>query len=290
MASQSEETGGTCLIKTVSGGTAHGILLRTTENSLETHLGLKSEYARKCTVVLITNHHVIPNIVVARDCTILYGNEEIKLSGRELIDCISCCGYHGILGKDEHRKIKTGEASDCPFQLDFTVLFLNTSKCRLTTESLRTLHFSFDYDIEKISGLLGQTNKLECIQRRDDGRIITCDLTLSENQGKALYDQDNEVHQYINLANFTTIPHNEINEGSSGAPIFAYKSETLTKELVAIHRLTEKTIRLVVSGDPFWNKPKERSEPVAQKNTTIFWILWVIAIYQGTKHCISILI
>ena len=281
---QREEIGGCCIIKTKI-GTAHGILLRTTEGSLETHFGLKSEYAEKCSVVLITNHHDISNIGIARDCTILNGNEEINLCDKDLIDCISCCGSHGILGKHEHLKTKSGEGNDCPFQLDFTILFLNTSKCKLTTENLNTLHFSFD--IKYISDLLDRTNKFVLIQRTIDGNIISCDLTLSEEQGNATYDPKNEVDQYNRLAKFNTKPHDEIKEGSSGAPIFSYKSEISTKELIGIHRLTENKVHKTKNSENFF---QEESKPVVQKNTTIFWILQAVAIYQGMKYCISILI
>ena len=284
--SQRKETGGSCIIKTKI-GTAHGILLCTTEKkSLETHLGLKSEYARKCTVVLITNHHVISNIFVARDCTVLYGKEEIKLSNVEVIDCISCCGYHGILGKDEHLKSESRESGNCPFHLDFTILFLDNSKYRLTTDSLRGLHFLFGYyKIKHITDLL-KDNKLECIQRTSDGGIISCDLALSEKQNKLLCEtldnQEKEVDQYNNLATFTTkLQHEKISESTSGAPLFICEPESTSKELIAIHRLTDH-----IENDD----EKVFQELEGHKHTNIFWILQLIAIYQGTKHCISILI
>ena len=284
---QREETGGSCIVKTKI-GTAQGILSCTTKGSLETHFGLKSEYAEKCGVVLITNHHVISNIIIARDCTILNGNEEINLSDEDVIDCISCCGYNGILGKKEHLKSKSGESDDCPFHLDFTILFLDNSKCRFTTENLKTLHFSFD--IEYISDLLDQNNILVCIQRTDSGNIISCDLTLSKEQGSATYDPKNEVDQYNRLAKFNTEPHDEIKEGSSGAPIFSYKSETSTKELLGIRRVTENEVYKTNVSEKNFRKLKEEIKPVAQKNTTIFWILQAVAIYKGMKYYISILI
>lgn len=287
--SQREETGGSCIIKTKIGN-AHGILLRTTEDSLETHLGLKSEYSRKCSIVLITNHHVIPNIFVARDCTILNDKEEINLSDKELIKCISCCGFHGILGKHEHLKSESGEGSDCPFHLDFTILFLDNSKYRLTTKILRSLQFSFGYyNIKDITDLL-KNNKLECIQRTIDGRIISCDLTLTEKQNKVLYktidNQEKEVNQYNTLATFTTKPQPEkIAEGSSGAPIFVCEPQSTSKELVAIHRLTE----YIINPNDDGNISQELVVNI-HKRTNIFWILQVIAIYQGMQYCISILI
>ena len=284
--SQRKETGGSCIIKTKI-GTAHGILLRTTEKkSLETHLGLKSEYASKCTVVLITDHHVISSILVARDCTIFYGKEEINLSDEGLIDCISCCGYHGILGKNEHLKSESRESGNCPFDFDFAMFFLDTSKYRLTTNSLRDLDSLFGYyEIKDITHLL-KDNKLECIQRTSDGRIISCGLILSEKQNELLYetldDQEKEVNQYNNLVTFTTkLQREKIGEGTSGAPIVVCEPWSTSKKLFAIHRLTEYIKN--DDGNVF-------QELGGHKHTNIFWILWVIAIHQGTKHCISILI
>ena len=260
-------------------GIAHGILLCTTdvEKTLEIHLGLKCEYAEKCTVVLITNHHVIPNIGYAKDCTILQSdNQAIELSGEVLIKCISCCGENGILGKNEHVKKKSGKGDDCPFQLDFTILFLNTSNRKVATK--RSLRSSFNYYfIRDITDLL-KNNKLQCIQRASCDTITSCDLTLLKIQDEALNkildNQEEEVEQYNNLATFTTKPQSEIVEGSSGAPIFVCESQSNQKELVAIHRLTKSIDKKVVM----------------HKHTNIFWILLVTAIYQGTKHCISILI
>ena len=274
---EQSQNGGSCIIETKIGGSAHGILLCTTEakKPLKIHLHLKSEYAKKSTVVLITNHHVIPNIGYAKGCKIKYDNRNIKLDDKKLIKCISCCGENGILGKYEHVKIKSGEGDDCPFQLDFTILFLNI---KLVTEQLKSLQFSFNYYfIRDITDLL-KNNKLQCIQRASCDTITSCDLTLLKSQDEALNkildNQEEEVEQYNNLATFTTEPQSEIVEGSSGAPIFVCESQSNQKELVAIHRLT-------VCFD---------KKVVMHKHTNIFWILLVTAIYQGTKHCISILI
>ena len=284
--------GGSCRIETTI-GTAHGILLSNTGDSLETKLGLRSEYARKCTVVLITNHHVIPNINVAKDCTIRYGREKIKLEDVELIDCISCCGNNGILGKKEHRKIKTDheeEPSDCPFQLDFTILFLDTSKYKHFTQQLKSLHLSFNcYDIEVIRNLLNNY-KLQCIQRTSKGGITSNDLTLLEIQSEALNKtsntQEEKVDLYNTLVTLTTKPlPKKIQEGSSGAPIVGYKRKQSIPKLVGVHRS-----RQTINIEEMKGNRKIEEHVEHNHHTNIFWILWVVAIYQGIKHCISILI